>query len=216
MEDLLRALIFIQQNLQAPKDLYNNFGHFHYRSLESILAALKPLLAQQHCGIRFADEVVEHGGRTFLKTTLYFFNEKGECISTTAEAEHSVSKAGMDSAQVSGAASSYARKYCLGALFMIDDNKDPDANAYRQQQTAIEEKKPTRRRGTRTSVTATNNAKAESNRLQAIKDALQAVEDIDGLLDLYSQHKQEVEANPEIKALFSERKQEIRKVIEFA
>ena len=112
MEALFKALIWIQQNLQAPKSEYNSFGKYNYRSLESILAALKPLLAQQHCGIRFADDVVEHGGRTFVRSTLYFFNDKGESISTTAEAEHSATKTGMDSAQITGAASSYARKYC--------------------------------------------------------------------------------------------------------
>lgn len=92
MEALFKALIWIQQNLQAPKSEYNSFGKYNYRSLESILAALKPLLAQQHCGIRFADDVVEHGGRTFVRSTLYFFNDKGESISTTAEAEHSATK----------------------------------------------------------------------------------------------------------------------------
>ena len=116
MEDLLKSLIYIQQNLTVPKDQFNSFGKFHYRSLESILAALKPLLAEQHCGIRFADEVVEHGGRTFVKTTLTFFNEKGVSLRTTTEAEHSQQKTGMDSAQITGAASSYCRKYCLGAF----------------------------------------------------------------------------------------------------
>ena len=126
MEALFKALIWIQQNLQAPKSEYNSFGKYNYRSLESILSALKPLLAQQHCGIRFADDVVEHGGRTFVRSTLYFFNDKGESISTTAEAEHSATKTGMDSAQITGAASSYARKYALNGLFAIDDSKDDD------------------------------------------------------------------------------------------
>ena len=88
MEELLKSLIHIQQNLNAPKDQYNQFGKFKYRKLEDIQAAIKPLLAEQSCGIRFADEIVEHCGRTFLKTTLTFFNDKGETLSTTAEAEH--------------------------------------------------------------------------------------------------------------------------------
>ena len=76
MEELLKSLIYIQQNLNAPKDQFNSFGKYKYRSLEGIQAAIKPLLAEQSCGIRFEDQVVEHCGRTFLRTTLYFFNDK--------------------------------------------------------------------------------------------------------------------------------------------
>lgn len=213
MEALFKALIWIQQNLQAPKSEYNSFGKYNYRSLESILAALKPLLAQQHCGIRFADDVVEHGGRTFVRSTLYFFNDKGESISTTAEAEHSATKTGMDSAQITGAASSYARKYCLNGLFAIDDTKDPDSNAYAYQQQTQEPVKKTPTRRTRTSSTTSAQATApaaKDPRYQSIQAALSAVKDIDGLIDLYEQHKMEVEGNAEIKAMFSRRKQELR------
>lgn len=212
MEALFKALIWIQQNLQAPKSEYNSFGKFNYRSLESILAALKPLLAQQHCGIRFADDVVEHGGRTFVRSTLYFFNDKGESISTTAEAEHSATKTGMDSAQITGAASSYARKYCLNGLFAIDDTKDPDSNAYAYQQQTQEpvKKTPTRRTRTTSAPAQATTPAAKDPRYQSIQAALSAVKDIDGLIDLYEQHKMEVEGNAEIKAMFSRRKQELR------
>lgn len=211
MEALFKALIWIQQNLQAPKSEYNSFGKFNYRSLESILAALKPLLAQQHCGIRFADDVVEHGGRTFVRSTLYFFNDKGESISTTAEAEHSATKTGMDSAQITGAASSYARKYCLNGLFAIDDTKDPDSNAYMHQTQEPAKKAPTRRtRTTSASAPATTPA-AKDPRYAAIEAALAKVNDIDSLIELYEQHRMEVENNPDIKAMFSRRKQEIHK-----
>ena len=206
MEALFKALIWIQQNLQAPKSEYNSFGKYNYRSLESILAALKPLLAQQHCGIRFADDVVEHGGRTFVRSTLYFFNDKGESISTTAEAEHSATKAGMDSAQITGAASSYARKYCLNGLFAIDDTKDPDSNAYMQQTQEPAKKAPTRR----TRTTAQPAAPASNPRYAAIEKALSKVTDIDSLLDLYEQHKMEVDNDSSIRDMFSKKKQEIR------
>lgn len=203
MEDLLKSLIYIQQNLTVPKDQFNSFGKFHYRSLESILAALKPLLAEQHCGIRFADEVVEHGGRTFVKTTLTFFNEKGVSLSTTAEAEHSQQKTGMDSAQITGAASSYCRKYCLGALFMIDDAKDTDTDSYHQQ---TQQRKTVQRRTTPRAAAAP----ASDPRYAAIEKALKECTDIDQLIDLYEQHRNEVEANLEIKNLFSERKRALR------
>jgi hypothetical protein len=206
MEALFKALIWIQQNLQAPKSEYNSFGKYNYRSLESILSALKPLLAQQHCGIRFADDVVEHGGRTFVRSTLYFFNDKGESISTTAEAEHSATKTGMDSAQITGAASSYARKYCLNGLFAIDDTKDPDSNAYVQQTQEPIKKTPTRR--TRTTVQPA--APASNPRYAAIEKALSKVTDIDSLLDLYEQHKMEVDNDSSIRDMFSKKKQEIR------
>jgi hypothetical protein len=206
MEALFKALIWIQQNLQAPKSEYNSFGKYNYRSLESILAALKPLLAQQHCGIRFADDVVEHGGRTFVRSTLYFFNDKGESISTTAEAEHSATKTGMDSAQITGAASSYARKYCLNGLFAIDDTKDPDSNAYVQQTQEPVKKTPTRR----TRTTAQPAAPASNPRYAAIEKALSKVTDIDSLLDLYEQHKMEVDNDSSIRDMFSKKKQEIR------
>ena len=181
MEALFKALIWIQQNLQAPKSEYNSFGKYNYRSLESILAALKPLLAQQHCGIRFADDVVEHGGRTFVRSTLYFFNDKGESISTTAEAEHSATKTGMDSAQITGAASSYARKYCLNGLFAIDDTKDPDSNAYAYQHQTQEpaKKAPTRRARTTSASAQATTPSAQDPRYAAIEAALAKVNDID-------------------------------------
>ena len=121
MEELLKALIDIQQNLNAPKGQYNNFGKFNYRSLEDIEAAIKPFLAKHSCGIRFSDEIEDHCNRTFVKTTLTFFNCKGDSISTTAVAENVSEKSGMDGAQITGAASSYARKYSMNAMFAIDD-----------------------------------------------------------------------------------------------
>ena len=216
MEELLKSLIYIQQHLTAPKSEYNSFGKYNYRSLESILAAIKPLLRNQNCGIRFEDEVIELGGRTFLKTTLYFFNDKGETISTSALAEHTATKTGMDAAQITGAASSYARKYALNAMFAIDDNKDADSDQYMSQAKLPEEpakKAPARR--TRTSSTTSApatmpSAKSQDPRYQSIQAALSAVKDIDELIDLYEQHKMEVDGNAEIKAMFSRRKQELR------
>lgn len=201
MEELLKSLIYVQQNLNAPKSQYNNFGKFNYRSLEDIEAAIKPLLAEQHCGIRFSDEVVDHCGRTFLRTTLTFFNEKGQSLSTTAEAEHAAEKTGMDAAQITGAASSYARKYAMNAMFAIDDNKDADTDEFHQQTT---QEKPNKRTYTRRTPATPNDKYAP------IKAALQATTTTNALLTLYNQHRNEVEGNPEIKALFTSRKQELQ------
>ena len=202
MEELLKSLIYIQQNLNAPKSQFNNFGKFNYRSLEDIEAAIKPLLAEQHCGIRFSDEVVDHCGRTFLRTTLTFFNEKGQSLSTTAEAEHAAEKTGMDAAQITGAASSYARKYAMNAMFAIDDNKDADTDEFRQQTT---QEKPKRTYSRKTT------AAQPADKYAGIKAALQSTTSTAALLTLYNQHRNEVEGNPEIKAMFTSRKQELQK-----
>lgn len=203
MEELLKSLIFIQQNLNAPKNQFNRFGNFNYRSLEDIEAAIKPLLNQQNCGIRFQDEVVEHCGRTFLKTTLFFFNNKGESISTTAEAEHSAVKAGMDSAQISGSASSYARKYAMNAMFCIDDSKDMDSDEVQTINNNQQMKSTTMKKS------ATKSAPTPVDRYAGIRNALNSIHTMDNLMGLYNQHRSEVEGNPEIKAMFSNKKNEL-------
>ena len=200
MEELLKSLIYIQQNLNAPKSQFNNFGKFNYRSLEDIEAAIKPLLAEQHCGIRFSDEVVDHCGRTFLRTTLTFFNEKGQTLSTTAEAEHAAEKTGMDAAQITGAASSYARKYAMNAMFAIDDNKDADTDEFHQQTT---QEKPKR-------IYSRKTATQPIDKYAPIKAALESTKDINGLLALYQEHKNEAENNPAIKALFTQRREQLQ------
>ena len=202
MQELLKSLIDIQQRLNVPKNQYNQFGKFKYRSLEDIQAALKPLLAEHNCGIRFDDTIVEHCGRTFLKTTLTFFNDKGETLSTTSEAEHAIEKSGMDSAQISGAASSYARKYAMNALFLIDDSPEIDSEEYSQGKT-------TRRASTSTPKTSPRQA-APVDKNTAIKNAINASKDVNALLSLYMEHQQEVESNPEIKAMFTARRQALQ------
>ena len=202
MQELLKSLIDIQQRLNVPKNQYNQFGKFKYRSLEDIQAALKPLLAEHNCGIRFDDEVVEHCGRTFLKTTLTLFNDKGESISTTSVAEHAIEKSGMDSAQISGAASSYARKYAMNALFLIDDSPEIDSDQYSQGKT-------TRRASTSTSKSAPRQT-PPVDKNTAIKNAINASKDVNSLLSLYMEHQQEVESNPDIKAMFTARRQTLQ------
>ena len=201
MQELLKSLIDIQQRLNVPKNQYNQFGKFKYRSLEDIQAALKPLLAEHNYGIRFDDTIVEHCGRTFLKTTLTFFNDKGETLSTTSEAEHAIEKSGMDSAQISGAASSYARKYAMNALFLIDDSPEIDSEEYSQNKGS--------RRST-TSKATTPKPQPPLDKNTAIKNAINASKDVNALLSLYMEHQQEVESNPEIKAMFTARRQALQ------
>ena len=139
----------IQVKLNAPKNQYNKFGNYNYRSCEDILEGLKPLLKEYNASVIVTDEIVILGDRTtatvfydketkqvsvsnmYVKATATFIdNESGEKVSTSAYARHSDAKKGMDDAQVTGATSSYARKYALNGLFCIDDNKDPDDPAY--------------------------------------------------------------------------------------
>lgn len=120
-------LFAIQQALKAPKDLENTFGKYKYRSCEGILEALKPHLGLNNCIVTLQDHVQEIGGRHYIVATATITDtETGENYSTTAYAREEESKKGMDTSQVTGAASSYARKYALNGLFAIDDNKDSD------------------------------------------------------------------------------------------
>lgn len=122
----MKELIMIQQGLKAPKGQYNNFGHYKYRSCEDILEAVKPLLAEQSCTLVITDDIVMIGERFYLKATATITNSEGMKEVATAFAREQDNKAGMDSSQLTGATSSYARKYALNGLFCIDDTKDAD------------------------------------------------------------------------------------------
>ena len=130
----MSVLSIIQSKLNAPKNQYNSFGKYNYRSCEDILLALKPLLAEHQATILLSDEVVAIGNSLFLKATATL--KCGDEIETaSAFAKHPLEKKGMDDSQITGAASSYARKYALNGLFAIDDNKDPDATNQHGQNT---------------------------------------------------------------------------------
>ena len=125
------AIISIQNELKAPKGQFNSFGRYKYRSCEDILEAVKPLLHKYSCSLNISDEVVMVGDRFYIKATATLRKDTGEVISSSvAYAREDESKKGMDGAQVTGAASSYARKYALNGLFCIDDTKDADTDEY--------------------------------------------------------------------------------------
>jgi hypothetical protein len=116
----------IQCELVAPKNLENKFGGYRYRSAEGILEAVKPYLEKHQAILTVTDEMVEVGGRVYVKATATFMADD-QTVTTTAFAREPESRKGMDDAQVTGATSSYARKYALNGLFCIDDTKDADA-----------------------------------------------------------------------------------------
>lgn len=132
MSDLLKKLSKIQLELKAPKSNFNKFGGFYYRSLEDILEAVKPLLDKHGLTLTISDEPVLIGDRFYIKATARISDGK-ETFEVTAYAREAAGKKGMDEAQVTGASSSYARKYCLNGLFLIDDTKDPDTDEYTEQ-----------------------------------------------------------------------------------
>ena len=118
----------IQAELKAPKGQTNKFGGYTYRSAEDILEAVKPLLSKYDCFLTVSDDIVEVGGRVYVKATATVTESHSDPIAvTTAFAREAETKKGMDEAQITGSASSYARKYALNGLFAIDDTKDPDA-----------------------------------------------------------------------------------------
>lgn len=119
-------LIKIQAQLKAPKNQRNDFGKYNYRSAEDILEAAKPLLAEHGCLLLITDDITETGGRIYVKATVNF-TDGTDKVSVTAYAREEETKKGMDGSQITGAASSYARKYALNGLFLIDDTKDADA-----------------------------------------------------------------------------------------
>lgn len=126
MSNINNKLIEIQSELKAPKGQYNAFGKYNYRNCEDILEAVKPLLKQHGLTIVIGDEIVNIGNRFYVKATVTISDGESS-ISTSAFAREEESKKGMDGSQVTGASSSYARKYALNGLFAIDDTKDSDA-----------------------------------------------------------------------------------------
>lgn len=121
-------LLYIQQNIKVPKEFTNEFGGFNYRNAEQILRVVKPLLKAKNVLINLSDAMEEVGGRVYVKATVTLTDvESGETLSTTAYAREVEQKPKMDAAQITGSASSYARKYALAGLLALDNEKDPDS-----------------------------------------------------------------------------------------
>jgi hypothetical protein len=122
----------IQAELKAPKGQFNSFGKYKYRSCEDIVEAAKPVLFKHGCHINLSDDMVQVGDRIYVKAIATVF--KGDTVigTSTAFARESLDKKGMDDSQITGTASSYARKYALNGLFAIDDTKDADTDEHRK------------------------------------------------------------------------------------
>lgn len=123
----MKELIKIQHELKAKKTQYNKFGKYHYRSLEDIVEAVKPLLLETKSILLMNDEIVQVGDRYYVKATVTLQSDNGDKVSVSAMAREALSQSGMAESQLTGATSSYARKYALNGLFAIDDTKDADS-----------------------------------------------------------------------------------------
>src|SRR5690554_5633842 len=125
---LYQKLLRVQTQLKAPKNQYNIFGKYYYRSCEDITEAVKPLLAEENLVMTISDELTLIGDRYYIKATVTVIDgETGEKHEVHGYAREAESKKGMDESQITGVASSYARKYALNGMFAIDDTKDSDA-----------------------------------------------------------------------------------------
>ena len=136
--NVYEKLLAIQNELKAPKNRQNKFGGYSYRSCEDILEAVKPLLKKYKAIIRLNDRIEQIGDRYYVNAQAFFYDVESEDGVTCAEAyaREPEDKKGMDAAQITGTASSYARKYALNALLLIDDVKDADTDEYKVEQDA--------------------------------------------------------------------------------
>lgn len=137
-----KKLIDVQKELKAPKNQRNSFGNYNYRSCEDILEALKPVLSEHGATVFISDKpVVKENLFSYIEATATFVDtESGDSVSVTAYAREAEMKKGMDPSQITGSASSYARKYALNGLFLIDDTRDADTDEHHNQTTGAKQK----------------------------------------------------------------------------
>lgn len=169
--DFYERVLNVQAELKAPKGQYNNFGKYSYRSCEDILEAAKPLLVENKLLLNVSDCLVEIGGRNYIKAVAAIYDTgSDEFVTSTAFAREPESKKGMDESQITGCASSYARKYALNGLLLIDDTRDADTMDNRDEQPKYDKRK-----------SMNQNDDAELRLAQSrCKAALQAVAERDG------------------------------------
>jgi hypothetical protein len=165
-ETLQEKLNYIQTTLNAPKNLYNSFGKYSYRNLEGILAGIKPLLKETGCTFTLSDTMVEVGGRVYVEAeaTIHFADDS---LSVRGYAREEENKKGMDSSQLTGSTSSYARKYAANGLFAIDDTIDADGYNTHDKEVVkpSKESKPTEK--------ASHSTKATISDLSKVKEMLE-------------------------------------------
>ena len=179
---LLLHLAQIQSELKAPKGQRNTFGKYNYRSCEDILEAVKPLLQERGLVILITDDIVQIGERYYVRATATIYDSEGSYISNSALAREELKRSGMDASQITGATSSYARKYALNGLFAIDDTKDADATNKGQ-----DEPKPTK-------------ATAQPAFTDEIRTALAKAQTVQELVETFGRLPQALRNSAEVKS----------------
>lgn len=159
----MKELTDIQTELKVPKNQYNSFGKYKYRSLEDITEAVRPHLKAHECTLTMNDDVIVLGNRFYIKATATITNRDGEQVSVSAYAREPETKKGMDDSQITGTASSYARKYACNGLFCIDDSKDADMDEMHNETKARAQKN-------KTASTSDSNASTVSNRNEHVDE----------------------------------------------
>jgi hypothetical protein len=163
------AMQVVQRELKAPKGQTNSFGGYKYRSCEDIVEAVKPLLNEQGLILTMSDDIVQVGDRIYVKATCRVIDvANGDNIETSALARESAQKKGMDDSQITGTASSYARKYALNGLFAIDDTKDADTDEYTKRQQAAQKSEQERKNAMHALNTAIKTVGAQNAEVSAI------------------------------------------------
>ena len=201
--NIYEKLAAVQSELNAPKKQYNSFGKYNYRSQEDILEAAKPLCIAHGLILTLSDQIIQVGDRYYVEATATVTEiETGEKHSGVASAREGENKKGMDDAQLTGATSSYARKYALNGLFSIDDNKDPDTDAYRNQQDNAPAKS---QKQNKLSQTAPQASQTDSNQQQALDQGSPAKVSVKDLVSAYMAkfNKEEPAANADLVATYN-------------
>ena len=166
-------LMQVQSELKAPKNQYNSFGKYNYRSCEDILEGVKPLLKKVKATLTISDEIVQVADRIYVKAIATFTDiEDGTIIINSAYAREATDKKGMDESQVTGATSSYARKYCLNGLLCIDDTKDADTDENKNEKTARAEKAKKEEKTTKVKQDTPEEAKANEEMIANVDNRL--------------------------------------------
>lgn len=189
----MENLIKIQNELKAPKNQFNAFGKYKYRSCEDILEALKPLLLKYNCTLNLSDEIKEVGGLVFVEATATI-SSGDEYQATTAQAGINPDKKGMDISQSFGSSSSYARKYALNGLFLIDDTKDADTET-------PQESKPSSK---------ANIQSVSNDEILKVTEQLSEITDLSSLQNLFKTIPNP--NRPQIKSLFTGKRVQLEKL----
>jgi hypothetical protein len=181
------SLAEIQAKVKAPKGQFNSFGKYHYRSAEDILEAVKQVINPMGFYISISDAIVVQGDRFYVQATATLSNGT-ETYTSTAFAREEESKKGMDGSQVTGASSSYARKYALNGLFALDDTKDSDATNTHGKEQQVTKEPP----------------------LSKWETTINSLTTLEQLVNFYSEHEYKISKSPEIMQFLSNRKKELQ------